>query len=179
MNKLIYILAIFPLLLQTACVGLAKRPKGLPQNAMLAGGVKGGSWLKCDNEGKLARCEIYNYAGRFFEAGLFEPTAQIPDCYPSFIITDYRFDKKALIPLKVRRNNGGGYIIKRDSNETIQETIAKAYLTTQKVSINSLDVKIDDKCQNGHYFAQSEEGGELSAHIWAGDFAEILIVKPH
>lgn len=179
MKNLIKLLVLIPLVAQISCVGLAKRPRNLPPNAMLAGGVKGGSWLKCDKDGEFMRCEIYNYAGRFYEAGLFLPSDFVPDCYPSFILTDYRFDKKALLPIKVRRNNGGGYIIKRNSEEAIDATIAKAYFTTQNLGLISVKVNIDDKCNNGNYTAISNDGIELSAHIWAGEFAEILIAKPH
>ncbi len=177
MKNIFRIMLVASLVLQTACVGLAKRPKGLPPDASLAGGIKGGSWLKCNNDGDLLHCEIFNYAGRFFEAGIFEPADSIPTCYPSFIITDYRFDKKALVPMKVKRFNGGGYILKRSKSETIEATINNGYRDTQNLEIRNMVTKYNDECYNGSYTANLPNGNEVAARIWAGEFVEILIAK--
>ncbi len=171
------LLLVTIMLMQTGCLSLAKRPKGLPEDAFLAGGIKGGIWLKCNKDNELMHCDVYNYAGRFYETGTFAPVKSVPKCYPSFIISDYRLDALALVPIKIKRFNGGGYIYNRNQSDEISNTIRNAYSDTQNAQISELKIHYYDDCKNGHYIAKFADEKEIIAHIWGGDFAEILLLS--
>lgn len=147
----------------SACAGTAKRPNGIPTNAVFSGGIKGGSWLDCQKIDKDFECAVYNYTGRLYEQGQFEFAAKIPKCYPAFIVSDYRINGGYMVPIKVSQISSKLKIVRTRENNSIETEIAQLFPGAK------ITIELDGDCKNGFYRAEID-GKIKSGRIWAGKF---------
>lgn len=152
----------------TACATKAKRPENVPLSAIFSGGIKGGSWLQCTQSAAIFNCEVYNYTGRLYESGEFEFANNVPKCFPSFIVSDYRMNGGYMVPRNVKQFGSKLRILRKNEALSLESAIKAQFPKSE------LEIIFLDDCQNGHYSVNFGEGIRKSGRIWAGEFFQVF-----
>lgn len=156
------------------CVSIAIRPIDVPRRAVFSGGVKGGNWLVCFANSREYICDVYSYEGRLFERGVFDFENGFNACYPSFIMTDYRYRRGFLTPKSVLQIGQGVSINSRNQGETIESAITRAYEQSNKALPSQITIHLRGSCENGYYEATfGDNATKIRGRIWAGKFFQI------
>lgn len=160
------------------CVTIAIRPSIVPRSAIFSGGIKGGSWLACLPKSEQYECDVYSYKGGLYEHGTFDFETSFNACYPSFILTDYRYRRGFLIPKSVLLVGQGIHIESKGQDENLQSAINRAYGQSNQAQPMQVSLHLEGACENGYYEATFADGApKQRGRVWAGKFFQIWPIR--
>jgi hypothetical protein len=150
------------------------RPSEVPGDAVYSGGPKGGYWLQCDEGEQLRECRVFHTTGSLYQSGDFTFLETLPECYPGFVLADYRFGGGFLIPSLVRFEGQNLFLAGVQGSENLESQIMDRYSDAYGLRPARVQIAQRDECENGSYEA-GFDGIEhaIRGRIWAGAIFQV------
>jgi|GEM_PF-2596805 len=150
------------------------RPASVPADAVYSGGSKGGRWLDCDAEGDGYRCDVYTQNGRLYQSGSFGFLRELPECFPGFVLADYRFNGGYLTPRLVRFEGQELFLAEAVDANALEASVAERFEEVYQVRPTSVTLTPADECGNRNYEAAfSNLSDAITGRVWAGAFFQV------